>query len=243
MYIHTFAFSLIKLLSVIANLNNMPDQSTNQSIQVMKCIDFELNGKGDHEQWDKAEWISLSQLRSNIDGYESKIKMMYSDSGLYILGSFQDKLICTDYETDQGDIWNGDVFEVFLQTDPSNPLYFEYEINPLGTELAILVPNNEGDFFGWSPWHYEGKRKIKKAVRVNGGKAKSKAKIDGWTAELFFPFELFKALKQVPPTQGTAWRGNFYRMDYDTGKRISWSWAPITSTFHEYEKFWLLIFQ
>jgi hypothetical protein len=85
---------------------------------------------------------------------------------MYVLAFCEDNLISTQYTQDQGDIWEGDVFEVFLQTDPENPLYFEYEINPLNTELAILVPNNNGDFFGWSPWHYEGERKVTKAVHV-----------------------------------------------------------------------------
>ena len=39
-----------------------------------------------------------------------------------------------------------DVFEVFLWTDEKQPIYFEYEISPLGYELPILVPNFGGKF-------------------------------------------------------------------------------------------------
>lgn len=235
-------FLIIQIIYLFLPTYNMNTQPK-ESLTVPKCVDFELNGLGDNSQWDLTEWNVMPILDNEPAKYETKFKMLYSDKGVYVLGYCEDKLVTTDYEIDQGDIWNGDVFEVFLQTDASNPLYFEYEINPLNAELVILVPNNKGDFFGWSPWHYEGDRKVKKAVHVQGGKAETGAQITGWTAELFFPYELFKALKNVPPTSGTEWKGNFYRMDYDTGKRIAWSWAPIDVTFHEYEKFRPIVFK
>lgn len=224
-------------------MNDMQQNLSQHSLIVPKCTDFELTGKGDNKQWDKTEWIQLPILDESENNYETKLKMLYSELGIYVLGSFEDKMISTDYTKDQSDIWNGDVFEVFLQTDPANPLYFEYEINPLNAELVILVPNNEGDFFGWSPWHYEGPRKIKKAVQVHGGKGESGAAISGWSVELFFPYALFKAMKNVPPKPGTEWRGNFYRMDYDSGERMRWSWAPVTGSFHEYKKYWPITFK
>jgi hypothetical protein len=48
----------------------------------------------------------------------------------------------------------GDVFEAFVWPDERDPLYFEYEISPLGRELPILIPNLGGRFLGWRPWHY-----------------------------------------------------------------------------------------
>ena len=41
---------------------------------------------------------------------------------------------------------------------------------------------------------------------------------------------------------GTAWRANFYRMDYDDGKATQWEWARVGNSFHEYEKFGHLVF-
>ena len=119
----------------------------------------------------------------------------------------------------------------------------QVEINALNHELVILVPNNEGDFHGWSPWHYEDERKVRKAVKVYDGKAESGAKISAWSVELFFPFALFSGLKHVPPAPGTKWKGNFYRIDYDYNKQIKWGWKPINTTFHEYKKFGTIIFE
>jgi hypothetical protein len=38
-------------------------------------------------------------------------------------------------------------------------------------------------------------------------------------------------------------RANFYRMDYDDGKKTSWDWAPVGPSFHEFQKFGTLLFQ
>jgi hypothetical protein len=185
----------------------------------------------------------MSSLKNTDNPYATRFKIMYSSTGIYVLAYCQDTQISTDYTIDQGDIWKGDVFEVFFQTDALNPLYFEYEINQLSAELAILVPNNEGDFFGWSPWHYEGDRKIKKAIKIQSGNPVSGEKIDSWTAEIFFPYTLFKALKNVPPVSGTVWKANFCRIDYDSGTSQLWAWKPISKSFHEYQKYGTLVFQ
>lgn len=233
----------IVVVNILSTFNIMTDNKKDEHLVVKKCSDFELSGKGENPQWKNTQWTTMAIADETENPYETKFKILYSSKGIYVLGYCQDNIISTDYRIDQGDIWNGDVFEVFLQTDTNNPLYFEYEINPLSTELVILVPNNDGDFFGWLPWHYEGDRKVKKAVQVHGGKAETGAEITGWTVELFFPYTLFKALKNVPPKPGTEWNGNFYRMDYDTGERIRWSWKPVEENFHEYKKFGTLIFE
>ena len=238
----TIIFSLFNFLIAIKKPDDI-HKIMDSKIEIAKCQDFDLTGQGVDQSWDLAEWTEMNILDDTEIKFKTKFKILYSENGIYVLAKCEDNIITTEYTKDQGDIWNGDVFEVFLQTDISSPLYFEYEINPLNVELAILVPNNEGTFFGWSPWHYEGERKIKKAVFIHDGIAKSGAKIKGWTAEMFFPFSLFRGLKNVPPESGTEWRGNFYRMDYDTGSQIKWSWQTIGNSFHEYEKFGSLIFK
>lgn len=240
----SIVFSIIISIIIpdIAMLQPDSDNSGN-TLTVKKCEDFEVSGLGNNKNWEITPWVVLDVLDDIDKAFVTRFKMLYSETGIYVLAYCEDSLISTEFTEDQGDIWEGDVFEVFFQTDPANPLYFEYEINPLNTELVILVPNNQGDFFGWAPWHYEGNRKVKKAVVVEGGNPQPGAKITAWTAEMFFPFALLKGLKNVPPQQGTAWKANFYRMDYDTGKRIKWSWQPIEINFHEYSKFGLVVFE
>ena len=70
-----------------------------------------------------------------------------------------------------------------------------------------------------------------------GGKKIANAAITSWSAELFFPYDLFRPLGNVPPASGTFWNANFYRLDYDSGKMIKWAWGPVQNSFHELNKF------
>ena len=92
-----------------------------------------------------------------------------------------------------------------------------------------------GKFLGWRPWHYDGERRIVKATSVRDGKKESGASISGWRAEMFTPFELLKPLENVPPKPGTTWRANFYRMDYDGERPMSWDWSRVGPSFHEFK--------
>lgn len=143
------------------------------------------------------------------------------------------------------DLWKEDVVEVFLWTDESSPVYFEYEISPLNYELPILISNitsnQKEDLVRWQPFHYDPDRKTRHATDVQGGEKKSNAIISGWSAEVFIPYKLLRPLNNISPKAGTKWRTNLYRMDYDN-KRASWSWQLTSKSFHEYEKFGILLF-
>ena len=72
--------------------------------------------------------------------YETRVKVLYSPTGLYVLMDATDRRLTATMKEDFLDLWNEDVFEFFLWPDEKQPVYFEYEISPLGFELPILVP-------------------------------------------------------------------------------------------------------
>jgi hypothetical protein len=154
-----------------------------------------------------------------------------------------DRTVTASFDQDFANLWTQDVFEIFLWPDERDSLYFEYEISPLGRELPILIPNVEGKFLGWRPWHYDGERKVQKATEVMGGAKQSGAAIEAWRAEVFIPHALLTPLRNVPPKSGARWRANFYRVDHDGGKPVQWEWAPVGASFHEFRKFGTLIFE
>jgi hypothetical protein len=213
------------------------------TLKVYAAPDFLLNGKGDHPNWARSVWNSLLQIDSGVTGYTTRFKILYSPAGIYVLFQGKDKRITTQCTEDFEDLFNGDVFEVFLHPQPATPLYFEYEINALSKELVLLIPNLNGWQMGWRPWHYEGNRKVLKKVFVEGGAALAGAAIQSWSTELFIPFTLLLPLANVPPTPGMCWKANFCRLDYDTGKMIKWSWSPIQSNFHEFQVYRTIEFQ
>jgi len=211
-------------------------------LSVRPVKDFEVTGTGEHAIWQQAEWVTLRRRQPEGHPYDSRFKMLYSDTGLYFLMDGTDRTLTATMTEDFMDLWNEDVFEVFLWTDERHPVYFEYEISPLNRELSILVPNFGGQFLGWRPWHYERDRLTRKATSVTGGPKESRASIQGWRAEFFIPYALLRPLQNVPPKPGTRWRANFYRMDHDNGTRTQWEWARVGKTFHEYDKFGDLLF-
>lgn len=217
--------------------------SEQPTLNVKRCDDFEVNGKGDADAWKKTEWVALQKRPGRTHDYTAQIKLLYSKSGVYILFDGTDRLLTATMEEDFADLWNEDVYECFFWPDEKHPVYFEYEISPLGYELPILVPKLEGEFLGWRPWHYEGERKIKKAVKVSGGEQKPMAEVSGWRAEVFIPYALLKPLQNVPPQSGDVWRANFYRVDHDGGKSTAWDWARVGRSFHEIEKYGKLKFE
>lgn len=204
-----------------------------QPLSIKKTSDFNVNGMGDAKEWKATDWLSLPH-REGKKTYETKLKLMYSDSGVYCLFHNADDKITSTMNEDFADLWKEDVVEIFFWTDEKVPIYFEYEISPGNFELPILVPNVEGKFFGWRPWHYNEKEKrvIRHATNIQS---------KSWTAEFFIPYKLLMPLTNVPPKKGMTWRCNMYRIDHDDGAS-EWSWQPVRTNFHDFERFGVIRF-
>ncbi|MCA9191743.1 MAG: carbohydrate-binding family 9-like protein [Planctomycetales bacterium] len=235
----------ILLVSTTAWISSANSQERNEPpiLKVPHCDDFEVTGNGESEAWKLATWTPLARRSTAKHEYDSRFKMLYSDTGVYVLFDGIDQQLTATMNDDFLDLWNEDVYECFFWTDQRHTVYFEYEISPLGFELPIIIPNFEGRFLGWRPWHYDGDRKIRKRVSATGGKNASMAKVNGWSAEVFIPYTLLQPLQNVPPNPGGRWRANFYRVDYDNQQVSQWEWAPVGRSFHEFQKFGTLEFQ
>ena len=219
------------------------EKAAAKEMRVRPTSDFELTGDGSAPAWKEADWVLLTKRNREGLPYETRVKVLYSPKGLYVLMDATDQKLTATFQEDFEDLWTEDVWEFFLWPDERDPVYFEYEISPLNKELAILIPNLGSKFLGWKPWHYDGARKTRKATSVLGGAPKSGGEISGWKAETFVPYELLAPLRNVPPKPGTRWRANFYRMDYDHGKTTSWDWSRVGSSFHEFRNFGTLLFE
>ncbi|MEY3921796.1 MAG: hypothetical protein RL634_1557 [Bacteroidota bacterium] len=205
-------------------------------LHIKKTTDFEINGKGDGKNWSQTPFVNLTHRKGNKH-YTSKFKMLYSENGVYCLYVSEDSMITSTLREDFADIYNEDVVEVFFWPNESSNIYFEYELSPYNYELPILVPNYEGKFLGWRPWHYEGDRLTKHSASIQSKNGQTTS----WIAEFFIPYKLLAPLQNVPPKSGTMWRANFYRIDYDD-KTSQWSWMATRKNFHDYEKFGKIIF-
>ncbi|HXD88014.1 MAG TPA: carbohydrate-binding family 9-like protein [Urbifossiella sp.] len=219
-----------------------PKDGQRKELRVKWVDDFAVTGDGSNAAWRKAAWEPLTK-RAGPQNHSTRFKVLASKKGLYVLMDGADTKLTATMQNDFDNLWLEDVFEVFLWPEERDPIYFEYEISPLNRELPILVPNLEGKFLGWRPWHYEGDRKIRKKTSAVEGEAKPGAAVTGWKAEFFIPYDLLMPMRNVPPTSGTRWRANFYRMDYDDKPSTSWDWSRVGPSFHEFQKFGTLVFE
>jgi len=244
----TAALFLIFIYSDCLSQNRDSDIGRKGFMEIKKTDDFDVTGDGSGENWNQTDWISLTQRsnQENTDGLATRVKILYSDTGMYFLFHSEDDVLNATFDSDFQELWNEDVVEVFLWTDESGPHYFEYEISPLNYELPLIVSNINGELLHWIPfansYHENHDRFIHHKTSVQGGKKESGAEIDSWRAEFFIPFKLLHPLKNIHPVSGTEWRANFYRIDYDHGM-TPWSWQSYETNFHDYQNFGTIVFE
>ena len=241
----------VLLTAFVSDQYNPPPSGAEESLPaglepgsaiVKKCQDFTVTGNGSSDSWENTEWINLIHQGSGLISYETKVKVLYSSTGIYFLFRCEDEKLTTTMKDDNLNLWEEDVVEVFLWTSEDFPVYFEYEISPMDFELPIIVPNYKGKFLGWLPWNYGGDRRILHATSAVGGEKKSGSTVSAWIAEFFIPYKLLNPLPQVPPVSGTKWRANMYRIDYDKGAS-HFAWQKTARSFHEYNSFGTFIFE
>ena len=207
-------------------------------LHIRHTADFEVTGHGKDPAWNSAEWVTLSRIKGS-SSYRTRAKLLYSDKGIYALYHCEDKKITATIQEDFASLWREDVIEIFFWPDETFPIYLEYELSPLNYELAILVPNMDGQTSGWMPWRYTGQKKTRKATHVLRDESGNPT---AWIGEFFVPYALLRPLRNVPPQTGTRWRANFYRIDYDEPESSYWSWQPVNDNFHEYMKYGTFVF-
>ena len=90
----------IFLLSAILFFYNAQAASFTDTLKIKKTADFVLDGAGSNVQWDSAAWVNLIQLDSGIRGYDTKFKVLYSDAGVYVFFTGNDKKVTSTFTKD-----------------------------------------------------------------------------------------------------------------------------------------------
>jgi hypothetical protein len=161
-----------------------------------------------------------TSLRVGLRGRTLCVRFDGRDSGV----------VATNRQHD-GNLWEEDVFEVFLAPLDPPHLYFELEVNPLGTLFDARVDSPNLVRAGMNvdtSWDPPG---LRATVRQRPGR---------WSAVLNIPLD--ELVHPIPPR----WRANFYRVDRGapSGDPDEFSaWSPILEApadFHEARRFGVL---
>jgi Carbohydrate-binding family 9 len=125
-------------------------------------------------------------------------------------------------------LWEEDVFEVFLSPDGPPSVYYEFEVNPLGTLFDARVDSPDlrrATMQADTAWDCPGFE-----ARVTRGPRR-------WSASLRIPLGVL--VSGTPPRR---WRANFYRIDRGPVDEHS-AWSPTfcdPPDFHVPERFGIL---
>ncbi|MCJ8210073.1 carbohydrate-binding family 9-like protein [Mucilaginibacter sp. RS28] len=205
-----------------------------------------IDGDINDAVWQKASWTAEFQdIEGNTQpkpSYPTRVKMLWDDHYLYIAAELKDPQVWASIKQHDAIVYWDNDFEVFIDPANTSHRYFEIEINPLNTIFDLFL--NKPYRNGGTPlisWDTPG---LRSAVQIQGTLNKSNDTDRGWTVEMAIPF---KALgigdnERNGVTEGTLWRINFSRVEWDTkvvnGKYVkvidstkshpehNWVWSP-----------------
>jgi Carbohydrate-binding family 9 len=123
-----------------------------------------------------------------------------------------------------GQLWEEEVVELFLDPVGDARSYFEIEVNPLNAVVDLVLRQNPSGWRKDFTWDCDGFRSAVERTDI------------GWNAEMAIPFHSIMA---EPPVRGAEWRVNFYRIDrpMDLPRELT-AWSPtLLPTFHEPRRF------
>jgi hypothetical protein len=205
-------------------------------------------------------YIPVSHVKPKT---QAEGRLLWDDEFLYVAIKAPDKDIKAKLEKRDSAVFRDDVLETFLKPVSDQPIYYNFEINALGTVYDsenIRIKSQPGDKSSrprmktGPSWNCP---KFKHAVKVNGTMCDDSDQDKFWTLEAAIPFAglpalngksptpgsewRFQALNGKSPTPGSEWRFHLARYDYskyiENGKELS-STAPLSAVnFHKTEDF------
>jgi alpha-galactosidase len=183
-------------------------------------------------------WERSASLRFNTDWRggnadperETEVRLLWTREWLFLRfrARFQGITVFADAEPSgrRDQLWERDVAEVFLQSDPSQPRrYKEFEVSPNGFWIDLDIARGE-------------KRDLKSGLRRRVSLDEA-AKT--WVAEMALPMKCL--VERFDPE--AVWRVNFYRVEGAGEPRFYSAWAPTRTAapdFHVPEAFGEMVF-
>lgn len=200
-----------------------------------------IDGCLNEAAWASAETIELARNGDGVaPAQRTACRLLWDDAFLYVAFECEDRYAWATMRERDAHLWEEEVVEVFIDANGNGRLYFEFEVNPLNTQLDLLVVKRLGrlpqPFFEWDCHGWES------AVSVVGAVGAPEDGRNDWRVEMRIPLaEIYTA--PHPPRPGDRWRLGLYRIDRpDGGVELS-AWSPTyANTFHVPERFGVLVF-
>jgi hypothetical protein len=212
-----------------------------------------IDGKLDDAAW--AEVPSTGLFANTMTGapadQKTEAKLLWDKKFLYVAFDNQDTDIWSNLTKRDDKLWTQEADELMIDADGNGKTYVELQFAPNGTIFDTYLPEYRKYEDAVDPKRkpYSWNSKLTAKVFVDGTLNKREDKDKRWTVEVAIPLEDVKGLDKasgvkIPPTPGTVWRINMFRMDVPQGKpqqAAGWS-PPLVGDFHALDKFGELVF-
>jgi hypothetical protein len=207
---------------------------------------MKIDGNWNKPQWRQVKAVEMDKYMGDIPEFHpvAQAKMMYSDSGLYVIFRVQDRYIRCVTREYNGPVCKDACVEFFFSPDIHFPdRYFNLEINCGGTMLmGYVIPQK-----GYKHMNVDDIKKIEIAHSLPQIVDPEIAAPVVWTIECRIPLELLAKYATVThPKAGVAWRANFYKTASNSSNPhwITWSFVDSkTPDFHLPQCFGTLRFE
>ncbi len=178
-----------------------------------------VDGRLEERAWEAAAWtedfVDIEGPGSPAPTHRTAACMLWDDNYLYVAAWLEEPHVWGSLEQRDAVIYHDNDFEVFIDPDGDNHLYYELEINALGTEwdLLLIKPYRDGGP-AVDAWDIQG---LRTAVHVSGTLNDPDDVDEGWSVEIAFPWDVLAqaAGRPAPPDPGDIWRVNFSRVQWE----------------------------
>ncbi len=195
-----------------------------------------LDGDINDSVWQLAKWtddfMDIQGPEHQKPAYQTRVKMLWSDSFLYVAAYMQESHIWANVEENEQIMYVDNDFEVFIDPDGDNHNYYEFEFNALNKKWDLFLERPYRDKVKPDlKWNCKG---LQNATKVYGTINNPKGKEDSaWTMEIAIPLNCI----QRGVADQHIWRVNFSRVEWETkikGKKYkklkkpenNWVWSP-----------------
>lgn len=181
--------------------------------------EINIDGKPDEISWQQAQWSKHFQ---DIEGdakpeplYQTRFKILWNEQNLYILAELEEPHIWSYYATHDQIVYHENDFEIFIDPNRDTHNYFEFELNARNTlfDLFMSKPYRNGGRaeIDWNIKNFES------AISIEGTLNNPEDIDKKWIVEIAIPFNsLTKNEKYVAPENGSLWKINFSRVQWQT---------------------------
>lgn len=204
--------------------------------QKVNSSEIIIDGVMDEAAWEKVAWSDDFQdiQGSGFSKPEqlTKMKILWSDSLLYIAAYLEENHIWAHIEEDEEIMYYDNDFEVFIDVNRDHHHYVEFEFNALNKKWDLYLDQPYRDSVTPdNAWNCEG---LQHQTHIYGSLNQPEGKADSaWTIEIAIPIRQLTGKIE----SGDVWNVNFSRVQWQTSieagryvkKKLpedNWVWSP-----------------